>query len=133
MITDTFWEQSWMISREVRICNHGMNFKNVYRMGGCLRTRMRDFPCGTVNRNPLANAGDRGSIPGPRRFHMPQSSWACAPQLLSPHSKACEPQLMKLTLYRACAPQQEMSSRWKPHTLQRRGAPHSPQLKKAHT
>ena len=28
---------------------------------------------------------------------MPQSNWAHAPQLLSLHSGACEPQLLKLT------------------------------------
>ena len=31
-----------------------------------------DFPGGTADKNPLANAGDRGSIPGPGRFLMPQ-------------------------------------------------------------
>ena len=29
-----------------------------------------DFPGGTVDKNPPANAGDLGSIPGPRRFYM---------------------------------------------------------------
>ena len=33
--------------------------------------------------NPPANAGDTGSILGPGRFHMPQSSCALAPQLPS--------------------------------------------------
>ena len=31
----------------------------------------QDFPGGTVGRNAPTNAGDRGSIPGPGRFHMP--------------------------------------------------------------
>ena len=30
------------------------------------------FLGGTVVKNPSANAGDRGSIPGPGRFLMPQ-------------------------------------------------------------
>ena len=30
----------------------------------------RDFPGGTVVKNPPANAGDTGSIPGPGRSHM---------------------------------------------------------------
>ena len=47
-----------------------------------------DFHGGAVDRNPPANAGDKGSIPGPGRFHMLWSSWACAPQLLSPSSRA---------------------------------------------
>ena len=29
-----------------------------------------DFPGGLVVKNPSANAGDRGSIPGPGRSHM---------------------------------------------------------------
>ena len=33
----------------------------------------RDFPGGTVVKNPPANAGDTGSSPGPERSHMPQS------------------------------------------------------------
>ena len=34
----------------------------------------RDFPAGTVIKNPPANAGDTGSSPGPGRSHMPQSN-----------------------------------------------------------
>ena len=33
-----------------------------------------DFPSGSVVRNPPANAGDMGSIPGPEDSHMPQSN-----------------------------------------------------------
>ena len=33
-----------------------------------------DFPGGPVVKNPPANAGDRGSIPGPGRSHVPWSS-----------------------------------------------------------
>ena len=44
---------------------HGiLNFKNYGR----------DFPGGTVVKNPPANAGDTGSIPGLGRSHMPQSN-----------------------------------------------------------
>ena len=35
---------------------------------------LRDFPGGTVGKNPPANAGHTGSIPGPGRSHMPQSN-----------------------------------------------------------
>ena len=41
-----------------------------------------------------ASAGDMGSIPGPRRFHLPQGNKAHELQLLSPHAtttKAREP------------------------------------------
>ena len=31
-------------------------------------------PAGTAGKNPPANAGETGSIPGPRTFRMPQSS-----------------------------------------------------------
>ena len=53
-----------------------------------------DFPGGAVVKNPPANAGDTGSSPGPGRSHMPRSNEAHAPQLLSLHSRACEPQLL---------------------------------------
>ena len=74
----------------------------------------RDFPGGAVVRNLPANAGDTGSSPGPGRSHMLQSNYACAPQLLSLHSRAREPQLLSLHATttearapRAHAPQQE--------------------------
>ena len=41
-------------------------------------------------KNPPANAGDLHSIPGPGRPYMPRSSYAGAPQLLSPNSRAPE-------------------------------------------
>ena len=34
----------------------------------------QDFPSGTVVRNSLANAGDKGSSPGLGRFYMPRSN-----------------------------------------------------------
>ena len=39
-----------------------------------LKIQSRDFPGGTVVKNPPANAGDTGSSPGPGRSHMPQSN-----------------------------------------------------------
>ena len=41
------------------------------------------FPGGAVAENLPANAGDTGSSPGLGRSHMPRSSWAREPQLLS--------------------------------------------------
>ena len=38
------------------------------------KSQVRDFPGGAVVKNPLANAGDTGSIPGPGRSHMPWSN-----------------------------------------------------------
>ena len=34
----------------------------------------QDFPGGAVVKNPLANAGDMGSSPGPGRSHVPQGN-----------------------------------------------------------
>ena len=39
-----------------------------------LETEMLDFPGGPVVKNPPANSGDTGSIPGPGTSHMPQSN-----------------------------------------------------------
>ena len=65
-------------------------------------------------KNPPANAGDTGSSPGPGGSHMPWSSWAREPQLLSLHSVAREPQLLgphattaEDHVSGACAPQRE--------------------------
>ena len=46
-------------------------------------------------KNPPANAGDKGSSPGPGTSHMPRSNEARAPQLLSLRSRARKPQLRK--------------------------------------
>ena len=37
-------------------------------------TLKEDFPGVPMVKNPPANAGDTGSIPGPGRFHMPQGN-----------------------------------------------------------
>ena len=65
-------------------------------------------------KNPPANAGDTGLSLGPGRSHMPRSNQAHAPQLLSLHSRAREPQLLspraattEAHVPRARAPQQE--------------------------
>ena len=36
--------------------------------------KTEDFPGGTVVKNPPADAGDMGSIPGPGGSHMPRSN-----------------------------------------------------------
>ena len=56
-----------------------------------------DIPCGVVDGNPPANAGDVGSVPGPGGFHVPQSKEACEPQLLS--LQALEPMHHKRSLH----------------------------------
>ena len=56
-------------------------------------------------KNPPANAGDMGLIPGQGRSHMPWSNYVHALQLLNLRSRAREPQLLKPTCPRACVPQ----------------------------
>ena len=45
--------------------------------------KSQGFPGGAVVENLPDNAGDAGSSPGLGRSHMPRSSWAREPQLLS--------------------------------------------------
>ena len=49
---------------------------DVKKIKDCKRIKrnIRDFPGGTVVKNPPANAGDTGSSPGPGRSHMPRSN-----------------------------------------------------------
>ena len=48
----------------------------------CKNKQNGGFPGELVVENLPANAGDRVSMPGLGRSHVPQSSWACVPQLL---------------------------------------------------
>jgi len=41
---------------------------------GTPRMNERASPDGAVDKNPSANAGDTGSVPGLGRFHLPQSN-----------------------------------------------------------
>jgi len=50
---------------------------------GIIRVPSRGFPGGSVVKNPPANAGDMGSIPGPGRSYTLWSNWTLVPQLLS--------------------------------------------------
>ena len=54
--------------------------------------RTQGLPCGLVVKNLPANAGDSGSIPTLGRSHLLRRNKACAPQLLSLCSRACEPE-----------------------------------------
>ena len=79
---------------------------------------IQGFPGGAVVKNPPANAGDTGSSPDPGRFHMPQSSWAREPQLLS------------LRVWSLCSATREAVIVRGPCTTMKSG-PHLPQLEKA--
>ena len=51
-----------------------------------MKRTLGDFLGGPAVKNPPANAGDVGSIPGPGKFHMLWGNWAHepVPQLLEP-------------------------------------------------
>ena len=76
------------------------------------------FPGGAVVENLPANIGDTGSSPGLGGSHMPQSSWAR------------EPQLMSLRVESLCSATREAAIMRGPRTAMKSG-PHSPQLEKA--
>ena len=76
------------------------------------------FPGGAVVRNPPANAGDTGLCPGPGRSHMPRSSYAREPQLLS------------LRVWSLCSATREAATVKGPRTAMKSG-PRSRQLEKA--
>ena len=67
-------------------------------------------------KNPPANAGNMGSSPGPGRSHMPWSNEARAPQLVSLHSRAHEPQLLspRAATTEACTPRARAPQHKKP-------------------
>ena len=85
----------------------------------------QDSPGDLVVKSPPANAGDKGSVPGLEGFHVLWGNSAHAPQLLSPHARACEPQALKPEHSRAHALQKE-----KPPQLE--SSPHSPKLEKTY-
>jgi len=70
-----------------------------------------------VVKNLPAGAGDTGSTPDAGGLHIPRSNYPHAPQLLSPRSRAQEPQL--LTLQAAPAETCEFTDCLFSRTLQR--------------
>ena len=76
------------------------------------------FPGGAVVESLPANAGDTGSSPGLGRYHMPRSSWAHEPQLLS------------LCVWSLCSATREAATVTGPRTAMKSG-PRLPQLEKA--
>ena len=73
-----------------------------------VKTVLPDFPDGPAVKNPPANAGDVGSIPGPGKFHMLWGNWAHEPV----------PQLLEPLCPRAHALKREKPPQWEAHTLQ---------------
>ena len=78
--------------------------------------KRQDSPGGPVVKNPPANAGDMGLIPGLGRSHLLWDNYACVLQLLKP---LCP---------RARAPQQETPSQREACSLQLECSHHLPQL-----
>ena len=83
-----------------------------------VKTPEKGFPGGAVVENLPANAGDTGSSPGLERSHVPQSSWAREPQLLSLHVWSLRSATREAAMVRG--PRAAMES-----------GPHLPQLEKA--
>ena len=81
-------------------------------------------------KNPPANEGNTGSIPGPGRSHMPQSDQVCEPQLLNLSSRAVDLQLLKPTHPRARAPQEKLPQ-CEAQSLQLESSPYSPKPDKS--
>ena len=71
--------QSWQ-SRDSNLCLPVSQVLGSYRTA--IKKMSRDFPGGTVDRNPPASVGDTGSIPDPAGSNMPWSNGARVPQLL---------------------------------------------------
>ena len=80
--------------------------------------RKGGFPGGAVVESLPANAGDTGSSPGLGGSHMPQSSWAREPQLLS------------LRVWSLCSATGEAAMVGGPRTAMKSG-PNLPQLEGA--
>ena len=83
-----------------------------------LKSSFLGFPGGAVVESLPANAGDAGSSPGLGRSHMPRSSWAREPQLLS------------LRVWSLCSAAGEAAIVRGPRTAMKSG-PRLPQLEKA--
>ena len=85
------------------------------------------FPGGVVVENPPADAGDTGSSPGPGKSHMLRTR---ALQLLSLHSRAHEPRLLKPPCLEPMLRNKRSHYNEKPVHLNKERPP-SPQLEKA--
>ena len=64
---------SWAKNQNIKQKPYCNKFNKDFKNGPHQKIN-RDFPRGAVVKNPPANAGDTGSIPGPGRSHMPRSN-----------------------------------------------------------
>ena len=58
----------------VCVCAEGHGQQVVERVELKIVMNLWSFPGGSVVKNPLANAGDMGSVPDPGRSHVPWNS-----------------------------------------------------------
>ena len=99
----------------------GENLKNYHKIKArehVIKRAHGGFPGGAVVENPPANAGDTGSSPGLGRSHMPRSS------------RAREPQLLSLRVWSLCSATREAVMVGGPRTAMKSGL-RLPQLEKA--
>ena len=75
-MTDVYIHVNSHSNQDIEHFHHTRKFPHAPSQSTSLKskTTTRDFPGGTVVKNPSANAGDMGSIPGPGRSHMPRSN-----------------------------------------------------------
>ena len=57
-----------------RVMGKLLKFMRKYIEFAITKVNIQGFPGGAVVKNPPANAGDTGSIPGPGRSHIPWSN-----------------------------------------------------------
>ena len=88
----------------------------------------KDFLGSPVAESPSASTGNMGSICGPAGFHIPRSSWAGVPQLLSLSSRALQATTNEALMPRTCASQQEKPPQWAARASQLESSPHLLQL-----
>lgn len=95
------YSYSFSLLKKIHI-SHGKKIWYILKEKRMKNSKM-GLPGGTVVKNPAANVGDIGSIPGMGRFYMPWATNTCVPQLLSRSAATT-----KAPMPRACAPQKEM-------------------------
>ena len=117
------WKTVWRFLRKLKIelpYDPAIPLLGIYPEKTTIQKDTWGFPGGAVVESLPANAGDTGSSPGLGGSHMPRSSWAREPQLLS------------LRVWSLCSATRETATAKGLRTTMKSG-PRSPQLEKALT